>query len=743
MSNTAPVRMAVGALLPMAVVLVGAHSHAPLARTSAAAGYAPPHRAELPAGPSAAPITLEVVGRLGLGGPARAVALHGQYAYVGLGSRLEVLDVSDVARPRLVGRLVTADEVAAVAVDGEVGYLAEATGRFSVLDLSTPTQPTSIGLMEGVGWSPQQLVVQGRYVYAAADTGGLAVIDVSARSRPELVTFVGTADRAIGVALGDNCAYLADNEGGLRIIDIEDPRSPKDVGVARGVAGMMKAVAYRRGFVYAATVELSSWPWMALDLGRSRAPERDAHPLAPLPTDTRLVALDASEPMSPEVVGSTQVGYEINEWLTALEVTDTHAFVGSNSYFPGGSTGGLFIFDTTDPSAPRSVGTASHRSVAVDLAVGEDAVFAATGYGGLETIDIAQVSAPRQVGVYGSPTVPRSIAAVGSRAYVADHGYGGAFGDGRLFVLDARDLELIEPVGQVAAGSFMDPLCESGCQIATDGGLALVADSVRWIYAFDVSEPDAPALSGRVHGAVMRAAPERIALDGAHAYAAAEGAGGSIGGLYVLDVADPADPHLVGDVEGLDALDVAVADNTAYVAADTGLQLYDVGDAASPHRLQQVAMPFGATRIAVASSFAYVASDAGQLQVVDVRPAGSSRVVAQLQVGLAGAKLTDLLVEGDVLYAVHSHGVVAVDVADPADPMVAGRWVGPEGDVLSGALGEGDLFLVHSQAGHIVLRPSVAPQRTLTPTPKPTSTSTAEPTPRDAFRLYIPWATGG
>jgi hypothetical protein len=688
------------------------------------------------------PETLDEVGRLGLGGMSRTVALQGRYAYVGQGARLEVLDVSDLAQPRLLGRLVTPSEVAAVAVDGDTGYLAEGTGRFTVLDLSVPSEPRPVGTVDGVGWT-QQLVVAGTYVFAAAAESGLAIIDVSVPAKPELVTFVDTDDRAAGVAVANGFAYIADTEGGLRVVDVGDPRSPTDIGAASGVEGRAVAVAHSGGFVYVATVEHVPWPSRRLGARR----HDDDRPMPPILTDCRLLALDVSDPASPELVGSAEVGSNVTEWLTALAVTDTHAFVSGNDYFHGGTNGRLEIFDITAPSQPVRRGSTWHRSVAADLAVEGGKVLAATGYGGLETIDASDVSAPSQVGRYGSPTAPRSVASVGGLAYVADHGFGGAWGDGRLFVLDPRDPAMIRTVGQAAGGSHYDGLCEEACQVVAVGDRAYIADAIRGLYVFDIADPRQPSLAGRMGVDDVRAGPRRIAVDGTYAYAAAVRAGTRVGGFYVIDVSDPASPSVVGAMEGLEADDVAVADGTAYVVTGGDLQLVDVSDPLQPRQTGRAKRAFLASRVAAASTDAYVASSAGNLHLIDASDSDDPHHITYLRLGISGSQVTDLLLAGDTVYAVHARGVVGVDVANPTQPEVVARWSAPEGDVLSGALGDRDLYLVHSSAGQIVLRPSAGTEPTATPTSDPSATptaaSTATLTPSHAFAVFLPWASNG
>ncbi len=67
---------------------------------------------------------VELVGQIG--GPVRAVAVQGRYAYIGVGPRLVVVDVSNPAAPRKVGESgVLPETVLGVAVSGAYAYVAD------------------------------------------------------------------------------------------------------------------------------------------------------------------------------------------------------------------------------------------------------------------------------------------------------------------------------------------------------------------------------------------------------------------------------------------------------------------------------------------------------------------------------------------------------------------------------------------------------------------------------------------
>ena len=129
---------------------------------------------------------VELVGRLG--GLTYAVAVQGDYAYVGEGYSLTVLDVSNSAWPTIVGK--------------------------------TPPLPAIV----------RDVYVVGDYAYVADWSGGLRVIDVSNPVSPTEVGLYDTPGSAYGVTVAGNHAYIADSGSGLRVVDVSNPISPTEVG---------------------------------------------------------------------------------------------------------------------------------------------------------------------------------------------------------------------------------------------------------------------------------------------------------------------------------------------------------------------------------------------------------------------------------------------------------------------------------------------------------------------------------
>jgi len=74
-----------------------------------------------------------------------AVAVSGDYAYLGASAQLLVTDVSVPAAPRPIGQVSLPDEVKRVAVSDGYAYVADGGGGLRVVDISTPSAPVEVG----------------------------------------------------------------------------------------------------------------------------------------------------------------------------------------------------------------------------------------------------------------------------------------------------------------------------------------------------------------------------------------------------------------------------------------------------------------------------------------------------------------------------------------------------------------------------------------------------------------------
>ena len=188
-----------------------------------------------------AAIPIEQVGQWG--GGCEAVAVSGDRAYLQVGPRLIVLDISDPSNPAELGKTpALPDFLVAVAVSGSYAYVVDWSGSLHVIDVSHPDRAVVVGTC-GARGPGHGIAVSGDYAYVAVGEAGLDVVDISDPSNPECVGDLDTSGRVYGVAVLDGYAYLAAGSAGLQVIDISDPRNPQLAGsfATGGIKGRSRA----------------------------------------------------------------------------------------------------------------------------------------------------------------------------------------------------------------------------------------------------------------------------------------------------------------------------------------------------------------------------------------------------------------------------------------------------------------------------------------------------------------------
>ncbi len=145
---------------------------------------------------------VELVGQIG--GPTHAVAVQGTYAYIGVGPRLVILDVSDPALPTVVGQSdVLPDVVKGVAVAGNYAYVTDWSGGLHIINVSNPAAPTETGSYDTQG-DAEGVAVTGNYAYVADWYSGLRIVDVSNPAAPTETGFYDTPGCAKDVTVAGN-----------------------------------------------------------------------------------------------------------------------------------------------------------------------------------------------------------------------------------------------------------------------------------------------------------------------------------------------------------------------------------------------------------------------------------------------------------------------------------------------------------------------------------------------------------
>jgi hypothetical protein len=213
--------------------------------------------------------------------------------------------------------------------------------------------------------------------------------------------------------------------------------------------------------------------------------------------------------------------------------------------------------------------------------------------------------------------------------------------------------------------------------VKTVGSTAYVAYP-NGIAVLDIADPAQPLLLGRTgclgwcYG---------IDVSGDYAYLAQWE-----DGMRIVDVSDPSAPEEVGCYDTMgEVMQLVVRGRYAYLACShwEGLQIVDVNDPAAPVLVGSCNTSGSCERIALAGDYAYVADGHEGVAVIDVSIPRLPHLVARWRVGF----ISSVQVADDLAYCVwvsgegprsDPSGILIYDVSDPLNPVYVGGYNSPE-----------------------------------------------------------------
>jgi hypothetical protein len=243
------------------------------------------------------------------------VKVQGSTAYVAGSSGLGIYDVSNPTSPSLLGSLVQDLSRGHLAISGNYAYVAAWTSGLQIFDVSIPSAPVLAGSFSlGAAERARDLCLYGDYALVADQGNGLLVIDVSRPASPSLVARYPTPSSAVGLRLAGTTLYVFDTTD-LLILDMSDPSHP-------GMKGEWRSFYNSNG---GGDLQ-GNYAFVTNGFG--------------------LLVIDVSNPLNPV---QKAAAYASSESPYRVKIAGTMAFVASGA---GGQTGGIQVFDITDPLVP-------------------------------------------------------------------------------------------------------------------------------------------------------------------------------------------------------------------------------------------------------------------------------------------------------------------------------------------------------------------------------------------------------
>ncbi|MFQ6061853.1 MAG: hypothetical protein ACE5J9_01580, partial [Methanosarcinales archaeon] len=472
------------------------------------------------------------------------------YAYVasGGGNRgLIIVDISDPEHPKKVGQFQTENSARDVFVEGDYAYLA--AGELYVIDISTPFKPKIIQKVK-IKDEVNSVEVYGNYAYIAGGRNGLVIMDISNKESIKIISVESGVTRyAIGVALNNNYAYVA--AGALYIIDISNPYNPKRVGYYN---------PDNKGIAYNVEVD-GSYAYITGG------------------TD-RLYIVNVSEPENPEQVKKLYIGGKVKVFEVALN--NNYAYV--SGWFEG-----LYIIDIRDPKNAIIVGQYDTISYIFDVAIKGNYAYVVSPLDGFYIVDISNPVNPILVGK--SDVNGMKVEVSGNYAYL------GSGKDG-LYIINISDPKNPKKEGKYSTiGTVLD--------LAVKDNYVYIADGSQGFGVLDVSTPYDPRKIEKylLDKANWEFGVSSVAVYGDYVYVAS-----SVLHIFYIKK-NLHKPKEVGTYHSINGIfEISVFGNYAYITnGKMGFEIINVSKPEKPKKVKEFnTAPGSAFEIAVSGNYAYV-----------------------------------------------------------------------------------------------------------------------------------------
>lgn len=541
---------------------------------------------------------------------------------------------------------------------------------YDIYNWNTPTveeafSDTILTLLGRWAWGPCLAVnTLGNLAYIG-NGPTLHILDISNPTSPEIVGEYLTDGLVVDIEIKGTLAYLL--TGKLEIFDIQDPINPVKLGEVNLFGGTMQVV-----------VEDS---------------------LAFVTCIANLIyAVDVSNPGQPVIRDVIAAG---GEFPNCLAAKGNYAYVG-NREWPF-----LIIVDATDPdnliwAAQLYIGASAESAVVRDTLL-------YLGIGGLvmKIYSISNPASPMQLGAVSIPLPGSSINAI----TVVDH-YAYLSTPAGIFSVNVSSPSLPVLLGNIKRrnGSL-----QGGLAIAYANGNALGAyDSGLWIV--DVSQPDSLKdvsffpTSDHAYKVVLRddlafiasgwsglwiidisqpEQPERIANLNTGGWTAHVVVSDNLAyiinpkidlsdttyGLRLVDISDIQHPYIVSYVRGR-FYSLALSDNLLFLTSavgDTALEILDVSNSQNPQLIGVLHASYDPSYIALQDSFAYLATPANGLRIIDWHNPSSPVEVYSFNTSNIYS-VVGIAVSDSFAYADRIDTFFVFNISNPYSPEVMGKF---------------------------------------------------------------------
>jgi hypothetical protein len=381
---------------------------------------------------------LEIVNQTG--GAVTAVAVEDSLAYLGIGLRLAIADVSDPENPYVVSWSgILPELVEQISLDDDFIYVALGEAGLWAFDKSDISSKSPIGTIQTTN-PARQFLLQDDLAFVANYGGDpatdqvLSVVDVSNPPQPVEISTFSLPVQATKMEIVDGYLYISLSpyysgyENTLWIIDISDPTQLRMVTAVPELAGR--------------------------DMAQIEAGEL-------LVLNDKLILVDTSDPTNPKILKESQrmIGYDV---LSSINRSGDHVFAINITGDAGYCGGTLFAFDITQIDELQSLSWLQSFSwlntdcMVYEVVVSNNSLYMATDHG----LSIVDIRDPAKLSYTGNLQTIPPLAQIDIGEFLF-----GAEPEGNVFAFNIENHEQPSLKGKNITNYWVNDLLANGTKV--------------------------------------------------------------------------------------------------------------------------------------------------------------------------------------------------------------------------------------------------------------------------------------
>ncbi len=336
--------------------------------------------------------------------------INGTNAFLSSNMGVIVVNVSDIASPKLVSNFSFYDLLLSMALDKDLLFISDINHGIVVFNVSDPLDPKFISEYDpgAVQYSKIILDARRKILYASSAYSEIEVLNVTDSNNVSLLVKFGPKYNKANFFVQNDIVYISQSGTGILVFNTTDLNSITQIGTyATTTEDFTSFDVLSEKYAVGAASDVYSFNVTTLSsitsLNQSLVSEsvkfaKTVGRYVMVITESEdLYVLDFFAPWSPSIEG--RAGTNI---IGSDTVTDAVIF--HNYFIAGGSQGKLYVFDIANVSAPRLVGIEEvHRKI-TDILIVNDFLYVSLNEHGIDVLSMDELVKPSITNVHHSPT---------------------------------------------------------------------------------------------------------------------------------------------------------------------------------------------------------------------------------------------------------------------------------------------------------------------------------------------------